>query len=387
MSNDQRVRVDVSRQNESSGQRLRVPADRFRYTPSIYAALLLAMLTVVAWNILAQLEWLLILLYLSVLVACGIAGPVAWMERRGLNRAISILIVFGMVATVVGVIVWFAVPPLVRQTGALIDDIPDYISHIERLRIRWLELEETYPALAQLEERLITLSGRIGSWATGILLNLPATIAKAMFAVTSILTFAFLFLMSWERMKRGVLMLVHPRHRGVTDQVLGEIGLRLGAYLRAKVIVMTIIGTWIYVTLMLLDTPYALLTAIFAALMEALPRIGPWIGRAAIVLTVLPLGVGSVIIAVVSHVIIENIKGFWLSPLVEGHVVDIHPLTAFISVIAGGLLLGWVGALVAVPTAAAIQAVIELVVIPWRRRQLAPAEAEVAPTVDIPPTP
>jgi predicted PurR-regulated permease PerM len=387
MSDDQRVRVDVSRHNETSGQRLRVPADRFRYTPSIYAALLLAMLTVVAWNILAQLEWLLILLYLSVLVACGIAGPVAWMERRGLNRAISILIVFGMVATVVGVIVWFAVPPLVRQTGALIDDIPDYISHIERLRIRWLELEETYPALAQLEERLIALSGRIGSWATGVLLNLPATIAKAMFAVTSILTFAFLFLMSWERMKRGVLMLVHPRHRGVTDQVLGEIGLRLGAYLRAKVIVMTIIGTWVYVTLMLLDTPYALLTAIFAALMEALPRIGPWIGRAAIVLTVLPLGVGPVIIAVVSHVIIENIKGFWLSPLVEGHVVDIHPLTAFVSVIAGGLLLGWVGALVAVPTAAAIQAVIELVVIPWRRRQLVPAEAEVAPTVDIPPTP
>lgn len=358
--------------------------DRFRYTPSIYAALALALLTIVVWNILAELEWLLILLYLAVLVACGIAGPVGWIERRGLNRALSILIVFSAAVAVVVGIAWYAIPPLVGQAGALIDDIPDYVSQGEQLRTRWLELEAEYPALEQLEDRLLALSGQLGSTATGVLLNLPATIAKAVFAITSIFTFAFLFLMAWERMKMSVLMLVHPRHRDKTDEVLDEIGLRLGAYLRAKIIVMTIVGTWVYVTLMLLDSPYALLAAMAAALMEAIPRIGPWIGRAAIVLAVLPLGVAAVVIAVISHVIVENIKGLWLSPLIEGHVVDIHPLTAFISVIAGGLLLGWVGALVAVPTAAAIQAVLELVVIPWRRKQLETAEAEVTPTVDVP---
>ncbi len=359
--------------------------DRLRYTPSIYAALVLGLLTVVVWNILAELEWLLILLYLAVLVACGIAGPVGWIERRGINRALAILLVFSMIAAVFVGVAWYAIPPLVGQAGALIEEIPDYVSRAERLRMRWIALEETYPALEQLDERLIEISSQAGTTATEVLLGLPATIAKTVFAVTSILTFAFLFLMSWERLKTAVLMLLHPRHRDKTNQVLGEIGLRLGAYLRAKIIVMTIVGTWVYVTLMLLDSRFALLAALAAALMEAIPRIGPWIGRAAIVLAVLPLGAGAIIVAVVSHVIIENIKGFWLSPLVEGHVVDIHPLTAFISVIAGGLLLGWVGALVAVPTAAAIQAVIELVLIPWRRQQLETAELAFAPTVDTAP--
>lgn len=358
--------------------------DRFRYTPSIYAALVLALLTIVVWNILAELEWLLILLYLAVLVACGIAGPVRWMEQRGLNRAVSILVVFAFIAATIVGISWYAVPPLVGQMGALVDAIPGYISRGETLRLRWTELQEQYPALTPLEDRLMELAGELGATATEMILNLPATMAKTIFAVTSILTFAFLFLMSWERMKVALLTLVHPRYRDVTDQVLGEMGLRLGAYLRAKVIIMSIIGTWIYVTLMLLGSPYALLAAILAALMEAIPRIGPWIGRFFIVLAVLPLGWRPIVIAIASHVIIENIKGFGLSPVIEGHVVDVHPLTAFISVIAGGLLLGWVGALVAVPTAAAIQVVIEIVIIPWRRRQLAFVEEEMAPTVDLP---
>lgn len=227
-----------------------------------------------------------------------------------------------------------------------------------------------------MENRLLEIAGGFGSTATGFLINLPSLVAKAVFGVTSILTFAFLFLMTWDRLKTLILSLVHPRQRDITDHVLQEIGARLGAYLRAKVIVMTIVGTWVYITLILLGSPYVVLAAIIAALMEAIPRIGPWIGRAAIVLAVIPLGWQAVVIAVLSHVVIENIKGYGLSPLIEGSQVDIHPLTAFVAVIAGGLLLGWVGALVAVPTAAVIQVLVEQVAIPWRLRQLALVKAE-----------
>jgi predicted PurR-regulated permease PerM len=131
--------------------------------------------------------------------------------------------------------------------------------------------------------------------------------------------------------------------------------------------------------LALLGSPYAVLAAIFAGTVEVLPRIGPWIGRAAIVLAAAPLGWRAVAIAVVAHVVIENIKGYVLSPVIEGSQVDIHPLTAFIAVIAGGLLLGWIGALVAVPAAAVIQVIVEDVLIPWRRRRVALAEPTATP--------
>jgi predicted PurR-regulated permease PerM len=353
--------------------------DRVAMTTSIYVALVLAFLTIVVWGFLVQLGPLLVLLYISILVACGISAPVRWMERIGLGRALSILIVFAAVGALLAGVAWYAVPPLVGQAGTFIENVPDYISRFEQLRNRWIALGEDYPVLIDLEGRVLEVTSDIGSTATGFLINLPSMIAKAIFGITSILTFAFLFLMTWDRMKALILSLIHPRHRDITDQVLDAMGLRLGAYLRAKAIVMTIVGTWVYVTLLILGSPYALLAAIIAALMEAIPRIGPWIGRAAIVLAVVPLGWKAVVIAVLSHVVIENIKGYGLSPLIEGSQVDIHPLTAFIAVIAGGLLLGWVGALVAVPTAAVLQVIVEQVLIPWRHRQLAHAEATIVP--------
>lgn len=354
------------------------PLGRFALLPSIYGALVLAFFTVVLWNVLSDLGWLLMLLYLAILLACGISAPVRRLESWRVPRAAAILIVFlAIVAVVVGLMI-YAVPPFFGQVGNYVENAPTYVERLQDLQARWSEWEEQYPELVSLREQGRELAGGIGQWTADLVLELPGVIATAIFGLFSILTFAFLFLMTWDRLRTLILSLIHPRHRDLTVSVLDDMGGRLGAYLRAKVIVMTAVGVWVYITLVLLDSPYPLLATIVAALMEAIPRIGPWIGRAAIVLATIPLGWEAVAIAVVSHVIIENIKGYWLSPLVEGHQVDIHPLTAFISVIAGGLLFGWIGALVAVPTAAAIQVLFEQVLVPWRHRQLAPAEAEWA---------
>lgn len=354
-----------------------VAVNRLAYMPSIYGALVLFLLTLGGVYILIRVQFLLVLLFLSVLVACGIAGPVGWLERRGLGRALSILLVFAGIGAVLAAIGWYALPRLLGQAGAVAQDIPEQISQAQRLRDRLLAMQDDYPILGQFDERLLAIAESAGGSVTRTLLELPTIVAKAIFSVTSIFTLSFLLLMAWDQMRATILSLIHPRYRATTEQVLSEIGSRLGAYLRAKVIVMIIVGIWVYASLALLGSPYAVLAAIFAGTMEALPRIGPWIGRAAIVLAALPLGWKAVAIAVVAHVVIENIKGYGLSPLIEGSQVDIHPLTAFIAVIAGGLLLGWVGAFVAVPTAAVVQVIVEDVLIPWRRRRLSAVEAAI----------
>ncbi len=347
--------------------------DRFVYLPSIYGALVLAMLTAGALYVLVQLEFLLVILFLSVLLACGIARPVAWLERLRLPRAAAILVIYLMVGGLFTLVGWYAIPPLLGQAVSIAEDVPDRFTEAQRWRDRLEQYQVEYPVLEQLDERLIALGERAGAAITQIVLDLPSTIAQVVFAATSILTLTFLMVMVGDDMKRQVLQLVRPRHRELTDQVLTKMGIRLGAYLRAKVIVMSIVGTWVYITLLLLNSPFSMLVAIFAAITELLPRIGPWIGRAAIVISVAPLGWKAVAIAVASHVVIENLKGSFISPLVEGDQVDIHPLTAFIAVIAGGILMGWIGALIAVPIAAVIQVVVEDVLIPWRKRQIEPA--------------
>lgn len=353
--------------------------DPFAYVPSIYGGLLLFLLTLGGVYLLARLQFLLILLFLSVLVACGISGPVQWLERRRLSRALAILLVYAVIGAVVTGIGWYALPRLLGQAGAVAEDLPEQIIQAQQFRERLLAMQDDYPILGDLDARLLAIAESASSRATRTLLGLPAALAKAVFSVTSILTLAFLLLLAWHQLRTTLLSLIHPRHRAQTEQVLAEIGGRLGAYLRAKLIIMVIVGAWVYASLVLLGSPYAVLAAIFAGTMEVLPRIGPWIGRAAIVLAAIPLGWEAVAIAVLAHVVIENIKGYGLSPLIEGAQVDIHPLTAFIAVIAGGLLLGWIGALVAVPAAAVIQVMVEDVFIPWRRRRLAIAESPSTP--------
>jgi predicted PurR-regulated permease PerM len=355
-----------------------MPPNRFAYLPSIYGALLLFLLTLGGVYLVVRLQFLLILLFLSVLVACGVAGPVRWLERRGLGRAPAILLVYALIGTVLAGIGWYALPRLLGQAGAVAQDLPEQIVQAQQVRQRLLAMQDDYPILAQIDERLLAIAEGAGGSVTRTLLGLPTAVAKTVFSVTSILTLAFLLLLTWNQLRATLLSLIHPGHRTTAEQVLAEMGERLGAYLRAKVIIMVIVGAWVYGSLALLGSPYAVLAAIFAGTMEALPRIGPWIGRAAIVLAAMPLGWKAVAIAVIAHVVIENIKGYGLSPLIEGSQVDIHPLTAFIAVIAGGLLLGWIGALVAVPAAAVVQVVVEDVLIPWRRRHLAPAEAALS---------
>ena len=348
---------------------------RFADAPSIYAALLLFGLTVGGVYLLLRLQLLLIILFMALLVASAIAGPVRRLERLRVPRALAILLVYAIIIALLGLLAWYALPRMLGQAASAAEDLPRRLQDLRELRLRLEEMGQEYPILRDIDTRLLELAERAGARFTTWLLGLPAAVAKTLFTLVSVFTIAFLLLITRERLLTLILSLIHPRHRATTQRVLAEMGGRLGAYVRAKLIVIVIVGSLVWAVLFFLDSPYAVLAAIFAGVTEVVPRIGPWFGRAAIFLAVLPLGWRAVAIAMVAHVVIENLKGQFISPLVESGQVDIHPLTAFIAIIVGGLLLGWLGALIAVPLAAVIQVLVEDVFIPWRHAQLAPAEA------------
>ena len=341
---------------------------------SIYFALMLVVVSVIAIWLLVKLQSLLVLLFVALLIAASMAGPVRRLEKWGLSRAIAILLMFRVTAAAVVGMIWFTVPPLIGQISEAADSAPDRLAQFERLQTRYNELEAEYPILTEVEERAVSSAGDLLESFTQSVISLPALITLAIFIITSLMTLSFLMLTTWSTINTTMMRLIHPDHREITDRLLTSIGERLGAYVRAKVIISTIVSVWMYVVLVLLDSKIALLIAIVAGLFEIIPRIGPLIGRAIIVIAVLPLGWKAVLIAFALHMLIDNIKGSWLSPLIEGHQVDVHPLTAFVAVLAGALLMGWMGALIAVPLAAVVQVLVQEVAIPWRLRQVGDLE-------------
>jgi predicted PurR-regulated permease PerM len=164
--------------------------------------------------------------------------------------------------------------------------------------------------------------------------------------------------------------MLHPKHRNETRRVLHLMWVRLGHYLRAKLIVMAIVGALMYVALLIIGVPFPLLLAIVVAFGELLPRAGPWLARIPLLGIAALEGPTQLGLTFAASVIIENAKGYLISPYVEGSTLDIPPLMVFVAVLIGASLLGPTGAFIAVPAAAMIEVVFEEVIIPWRKRQL-----------------
>lgn len=114
----------------------------------------------------------------------------------------------------------------------------------------------------------------------------------------------------------------------------------------------------------------SVLLAVIVAFGELIPQAGPWIARIPLFAVAALDGGVTLLLAVIASVLIENLKSYLISPAVEGQQLDIDPLTVIVAVLAGGALLGPIGALVAVPFAACVQVLCEEVLIPWRRRKI-----------------
>ena len=345
----------------------------------IYLALLLAILSWVAIRALAELTHVLLILFVSVLFAAALTGPVNRLERWRVPRAISVIAIYvGAAAVVVGIL-WLVTPPLFDQLANLGDEAPRYAERYEGLRDRYEDLRQNYSSLPPFDTQLERLGNAILERAGDLVISLPSTLFGLFLDALSVFVISMLLVTNRERIMGFTLSLVHPSDRDLVRSLLDRMWMRVGAYLRAKVIVMGIVGAITYLALLVIGVPFALVLAIIVALGEAIPRAGPWLARIPLLGIAALQGLTTFLLVLVASVVIENAKGYAISPYVEGEQLDIHPLLVFVSVLIGATLGGFAGAFIAVPAAAIVDLFIREVVVPWRRREITEDAVSEAP--------
>jgi predicted PurR-regulated permease PerM len=332
-------------------------------------ALVVAVFALYAVQLLVDLRRVLILLFVSALFAAAMSRPAAALERRGVPRGVAVAVVQGLALAVLGLAIWLVVPPLVGQLSTFAADVPDYIDRFDRLRSRYDALRRDYPALGSFDDEVAALADRLGSLVSDRLVDLPLRTAQILFDLLTVYAIATLMVMRQERMLESTLRLVHPRSRRRTRIVMLKIWVRLGAYIRAKVIVMVVIGSLMYLCLLALHVPFAVPLAIIVAFGEVIPAIGPWIGRVPLLLVAATQGWVVLALTFLASFILENLKAYVISPHVEGQQLDIDPLLVLVAVIIGASLMGASGAFIAVPFAATLQVLWDEVLVPWRLAQ------------------
>jgi predicted PurR-regulated permease PerM len=337
----------------------------------VYVALVLATLTIVGLLLLFMVRHVLLVLFVSVLLAAALTGPSEWLHRRfrlplGLAAVLIYLVSF---AILVG-ICWVVVPPLLGQVVEFADRAPEYADRYGGVREAYAELRADFPALPPFEEQLSRLGDAILDRAGERAAALPGSVFSIFVDVLAVFFISLLLLTSRVRIRDCILSLTHPDHRRRTGLVLDRIWLRLGRYLWAKVIVMAIVGALTYLSLIAIGVPFAIPLSVIVALGELIPLVGSWLARIPLFAIAALDSPRTFVLTFVASIVIQNLQGYVISPLVEGDQLEIHPLLVFVAVLAGAALGGAVGAFVAVPAAAIVDLVVKEVVVPWRRAQL-----------------
>jgi putative permease len=342
----------------------------------IYVALLLALLTWVAIQALADLSHVLLLLFISILFAAALTGPVARLERWRIPRAISVIGIYLVSLGLVVGVLWFVTPPLFDQVASLGDRAPEYAERYDGVREAYEEIRANYGSLPPWDEQANRLGNGVLEWAGDRALALPEAVFALFLDALAVFVISMLLVTNRERLLGFTLSLVHPTDRDLVRGLLEKMWSRVGSYLRAKVIVMAIIGAITYLALLVIGVPFALVLAIIVALGEAIPRVGPWLARIPLLGIAALEGLTTFGLVFAASVVIENGKGYVISPYVEGDQLDIHPLLVFVAVLVGATLGGFAGAFVAVPLAAIVDVFVRDVVVPWRRRDVAEPATE-----------
>ena len=308
--------------------------------------------------------WLIRAVILMVLVAVFLAvalGPaVDFFQRRlRLKRVLAIGITYLCLLLAITLIGFLVLPPIVEQTAKFVENVPEYVADLrDNGTIR--EFDQEYGITQELEEQSATLPDRFGD-AASTLQSIFVGVISAVFTIVTVLVLAFFLLLDGRRVFDWVIRQL-GQTRGARWHAVGEdIYRSVGGYVVGAMTISLIAGATTYLVLTILGVPFAVPLAVLAAFFSLIPLVGASIAGA-IIAVVAALGGDfpqDLIIWVVYFVIYQQFENNVLQPQIFQRTVALHPLTVIVALLTGASLLGVVGALLAIPTAGALQIVVK----------------------------
>ncbi|MFD7157618.1 AI-2E family transporter [Kribbella sp. NPDC059898] len=315
------------------------------------------------WNAAGQARSVLILLLVSIFIAVGLNPLVEWFMRRGLKRGLSVGVVFLlMILAVVGV--GFAIVPVVTdQVDSLIKNAPGYIDLLQKSKTL-TNLNDKYKFLDKAQEYI--QDPALAQRAFGGILGVGKVVANALFNTFTILVLTLYFLASLPSVKRAAYSLVPSTRRKrvsiLGDEVLG----RVGGYVSGQFMVALCAGVTMFVFLEIVGLrQYAVALAIVVMFCDFIPMVGGFIGVAVVSLIGFTGGLWTGLACLIYGIVYQQIENYVVAPRIMRRAVDIPGAVTVIAALLGGALLGVVGALLAIPSAAAILLIIREV---WVRK-------------------
>ncbi len=298
----------------------------------------------------------LVLLLVAGFIAVVLNPLVDAVQRRVRSRVAATAIVFAVGTLTVGGLVALFVGPLAPRSASFLHDLPDTVRQAQAGDGPVADLLRRFHLEQRVHDALPGIRHSVGSW-TGPGLAIAKGVLAGVVSIVLLAVLTFMMLLEFPRWGAGATKALRPSTADRVRRLAREIGHAVSGYMVGNLITSLIAGTVMFVTMLLAGVPFALVFAVWVAVMGLVPQIGGLLAAVPTVafafLTSVPAGV----IVLVVYVVYQQIENHVLGPVIMGKTVKLRPIWVLVPVLVGAQLLGIVGALLAVPVAAAIQIV------------------------------
>jgi predicted PurR-regulated permease PerM len=299
---------------------------------------------------------IIVLVIIALFIAISLDPAVRWLIKRGLRRSYAVTLVTLLMLALFGVFVWSIVPPLVEQGTKLIADVPGYLKKLPEQSRPFRELSDRYNLTNRLSDLAATLPAKIAASA----LSLVQQFFGAVVSTLTVLVLAIYFMADMPRMRRGLVRLFPHRRRPQVAEIVNVVVDKVGAYMIGNLIISLFAGVSTFLCLELVRVPFALPLAIAVAITDLIPLIGATLGAALCVLVAfftVDLWPAAVVV-LVFFIVYQQVENYLIAPRVLRNTVDLSSVAVLLVALIGASVLGVVGALMAIPIAAAVKVVI-----------------------------
>lgn len=329
-----------------------------------------ALIAIGLWHSLGRLATTLTILLVAFFLTLALNPLVEWLGRRGLTRALSVSIVFLGVLVVFTLLGLLVVPPVVTQGGELVQQAPTYLDRI--LDAAWVqELDKNYDVVEKISEEFnkrLTDETFLSSVLGGVL-GAGRAVLNGVFQTFTILILTLYFLASLPKMKRAAYSMVPASRRNRVVQLSEEIMRRTGSYAIGQVAIATINAILSYVMMTLLGIPYAAVLAVLVGFLGLVPMVGATLGAGVVCLVAFFDEPKAALFAALYYLVYQQVENYVIAPRIMQRTVSVPGAVTVVAALAGGTLLGVLGALLAIPVAAAALLLVDEVLIPRQRHQ------------------
>jgi len=352
-TSDENLRAEVRRADEELVAEPVSPRTVYRWG----VAGALGVLTVfLAYRAVLLVTDILVQVLIAVFIAVSLDPAVRWLIQRRVRRGQAVAIILFAFVVVLGVFLLAFLPPLIRQGNRLVGDFPGYVNGLRAHSPSLRSLEDRFNLQKSIEDFARTVPAKLGHQA----LSFGQRFLGALLSTLLILALTIYFMVDLPRLRRGLVRLFPKRRRRAVNEAVNIVIDKVGAYMIGNLIISAIAGVATFIALEALRIPFALPLAFWVAITDLIPMVGAALG--AIVCVIVAFATSNLwpqtILVIAFFALYQQFENYFIAPRVMRNSVQMPALAVLLAALLGGSVLGLVGALMAIPIAAAVRVIL-----------------------------